>query len=1019
MGDFILRYQTVFVSCAALAIANLAVARASAQQVPATANDKTADPSQDAVDPVAAPAGTIATVADRTPEKKKKDTGTAGDDIQVTGSRLQNGNPTSRVIVITEAEIKARGVSSVEDLMRTIPQNVGTIGTLTNERTRGPLVSRNAPVTAFGQLGVSAANLGGLGAGNTLVLVNGRRIAGAAGIQDGFANLNGIPLNAIERVEITLDGASAIYGSDAIGGVINFIMKSNFRGVTLSAQHLHSENDADVTRFSAFAGVGWGGGNLTGTLGFDRRLPVNNYKSGYTTEDYSSFYDGDPNFDRRSFTRGLQPGVAVRRELIPGSFLRRDAPVTVRPGVTGRPTEADLIPVDVNSKRDYVAELAGPKSDSINATLNFKQDVTDKLSVFANGLFSRTTNREVQNFGGGLALQMATGQYYNPFPNGWMQDGSTLTSVYYYPADEIATGELEVGTMSNTVTSWNLTAGLTYQFNPKNKIDLVYSRSRSSASGSVRNFNNAVNIVAVPNANSSIPPTFRCESGLLSGTSLTAEMRTSLQAAFDRQCIALTSTDPNLAFNPWKTSAGGPGASVADFFYLQAVDDRASTLQNFEARMSGSLFKLPGGDLSYAFGGELTIDGVNSSEVRVFTSDKIDRNRYAGFAELNLPVLGKDLNFPLVKALTFNIQARFDSYQSEGAIGTVNNVPFEQGGQLIYDSSRFSKVTPAYGVRWDVTPSLVLRGRLTKGFKAPDYTQLYNVVGSFTSPFNTILGDPLYDCSTAPPPRCNGRRGQGYIAALTTAPNPDLKPQTSTQQSLSATWKPEGFLRGLSIDALYNHTRIRDQFASLADLTRFMTTAESYKLAEFHIRNSDGRIIESRNKIFNITGSEFSSLTITGSYLIGTGIGRFQPQLTYVKNIKSETQGFPNIAAVSTLGRLDGADRYKLTGSLGWYFHDISANLWAYHTPNYVNDYVVDTFNGIESNPQLARPVRAYTTIDLTTSWRVNNAFRINFAGRNIFDAAPPFVVVGSRPYDVARYNPAGRTLSLEAQFTF
>jgi iron complex outermembrane receptor protein len=160
-------------------------------------------------------------------------------------------------------------------------------------------------------------------------------------------------------------------------------------------------------------------------------------------------------------------------------------------------------------------------------------------------------------------------------------------------------------------------------------------------------------------------------------------------------------------------------------------------------------------------------------------------------------------------------------------------------------------------------------------------------------------------------------------------------------------------------------------------------------------------------------------LTITGSYLIGTGIGTFQPQLTYVKNIKSETQGFPNIAAVSTLGRLDGADRYKLTGSLGWYFHDISANLWAYHTPNYVNDYVVDTFNGIEINPQLARPVRAYTTIDLTTSWRVNNAFRINFAGRNIFDAAPPFVVVGSRPYDVARYNPAGRTLSLEAQFTF
>jgi iron complex outermembrane receptor protein len=333
-------------------------------------------------------------------------------------------------------------------------------------------------------------------------------------------------------------------------------------------------------------------------------------------------------------------------------------------------------------------------------------------------------------------------------------------------------------------------------------------------------------------------------------------------------------------------------------------------------------------------------------------------------------------------------------------------------------------VTPAYGVRWDVTPSLVLRGRLTKGFKAPDYTQLYNVVGSFTNQYNAIYGDPLYNCATDTNwtgpllPSCNARGG-GYYAALTTAPNPDLKPQTSTQQSFSATWKPEGFLRGLSLDVLYNRTRIRNQFASLADLTQFMTTAESYKLAEFHIRNADGRIIESQNKIFNITGSEFSSLTINGSYLIGTDIGTFQPQLTYVKNIKAETQGFPDTAAVSTLGRLNGADRYKLTGSVGWYFHDISAQVWAYHTPSYVNDYVVDTFNGIELNPDLAKPVRAYTTIDLTASWRVNNAFRINFAGRNIFDATPPFVVVGSRPYDVTRYNPAGRTLSLEAQFTF
>ncbi|WP_447410620.1 TonB-dependent receptor plug domain-containing protein, partial [Clostridium perfringens] len=67
-----------------------------------------------------------------------------------------------------------------------------------------------------GTVGLAAANLGGVGAGNTLVLVNGRRIAGAAGVEQGYANLNGIPLSAIERVEISTGGQSAIYGADAM-----------------------------------------------------------------------------------------------------------------------------------------------------------------------------------------------------------------------------------------------------------------------------------------------------------------------------------------------------------------------------------------------------------------------------------------------------------------------------------------------------------------------------------------------------------------------------------------------------------------------------------------------------------------------------------------------------------------------------------------------------------------------------------------------------------------------------------
>jgi iron complex outermembrane receptor protein len=126
---------------------------------------------------------------------------------------------------------------------------------------RGPLshpgAGTQAPVSQLGSLGVSAANLGGSGAGNTLVLVNGRRMAGAAGIEDGFVNLNAIPLSAIERVEIDMDGSSAVYGADAIGGVINFILKRNYTGTTFSAKHEFSANDASVTSLSIASGMAW------------------------------------------------------------------------------------------------------------------------------------------------------------------------------------------------------------------------------------------------------------------------------------------------------------------------------------------------------------------------------------------------------------------------------------------------------------------------------------------------------------------------------------------------------------------------------------------------------------------------------------------------------------------------------------------------------------------------------------------------------------------------------------------
>src|SRR5690606_3555745 len=138
---------------------------------------------------------------------------------------------------------------TAEDVIRSLPFNWSEVNTASTTTVTGVSV----PVSAPGQ---SAANLRGLGTNATLVLVNGRRIAGSPAFQaDGTVNLNTIPAAAIERVEVMLDGASAIYGSDALGGVINFILRKDWHGAESSIRADVASNDGDTREFSQVIGA--------------------------------------------------------------------------------------------------------------------------------------------------------------------------------------------------------------------------------------------------------------------------------------------------------------------------------------------------------------------------------------------------------------------------------------------------------------------------------------------------------------------------------------------------------------------------------------------------------------------------------------------------------------------------------------------------------------------------------------------------------------------------------------------
>ena len=183
------------------------------------------------------------------------------EEVIVTGTRLQGGDPTARVDVVTADDIARQGLTTVEDVIRSLPQNFSTINSSNSLHFGSDLLDAN--LGALG-LGAATANLRGFGSKNTLVLLNGKRLAGiASSAQSLAANLNDIPAGAIERVEISLDGGSAVYGSDAVAGVINIITRRDFKGLSFGGKVEDSSTGGDAQSGNLYGGFGWGSGNAS------------------------------------------------------------------------------------------------------------------------------------------------------------------------------------------------------------------------------------------------------------------------------------------------------------------------------------------------------------------------------------------------------------------------------------------------------------------------------------------------------------------------------------------------------------------------------------------------------------------------------------------------------------------------------------------------------------------------------------------------------------------------------------
>jgi iron complex outermembrane recepter protein len=296
------------------------------------------------------------------------------EEIVVTGSRLRDTQPTSHVVVITAEDIAREGASTAADIIRQLPQNVSTVNLGTSTTSLG--ASNDIPT---GALGVATANLRGLGTDATLVLVNGRRIASSPSFNGaGQVNLGTIPAAAIERVEVLLDGASAIYGSDAIGGVINFILRKDYEGAETRVRYDDGANGGDAWTLTQTLGTGWETGHVLVTAQYHDMQAVNAYRAGWTSSDLTS--RGGSDWRRTAVNPAY---IFDLGGSLPASF-----------NGTEQWTAADVSPNNVVPYDIAATRLvdATPKGYLGSLTLSLEQQLGSRVTGFVDALYSKSKN---------------------------------------------------------------------------------------------------------------------------------------------------------------------------------------------------------------------------------------------------------------------------------------------------------------------------------------------------------------------------------------------------------------------------------------------------------------------------------------------------------------------------------------------------------------------------------------------------------------------------------------------------
>jgi iron complex outermembrane receptor protein len=887
--------------------------------------------------------------------------------VEITGSSIKRVAKEGAlpIQVINYDTIEKSGITSTEQLIRSLSSN----GTGADNMTSGNNVFGADADRVSG--GASYASLRGLGPNSTLVLLNGRRIA-AFGASAKAVDLNAIPLGAIQRVEILKDGASAIYGTDAIGGVINFILRTDYRGLEASINNNYTEEGGGATRrLSLLGGVGSlqeQGFNLMGSVTYDNNDKLSS--------------------NQRSFANGFQPSRGLS------------------PDTTGTPYANQLTGAGTALGTGF--KMPGDNTTYLQANpLSFqgKCDTVPGMSQYQTSLWkdvtavTRSTYSCAYDYGADYIISFPT-ERVNAISRGTLQlnaDHKLFVEALY--GHSKATAELTPVQISTSLANGSAypVGGAYYQdlsaYIPTfDKTKPIIYKWRANPWGNRTQENVTDNARLLVGAEGEIGGKWDYRVGLSHGESTT---KTALIDGYGYTSQIYSALGSG-KINPWltagQTQTPEAMALIESTKFRGAFQHGKTKLTQLDGNVSGEVWDLPAGAMSMAVGFDLRREGYNFAQDVDATQILLSPGNAAlSDASRNIKAVYTELLVPVTKQLELQLAVRRDQYSVFG--GTTN---------------------PKIAFRYEPTNWLLFRGSANKGFLAPSFTQLYSAQLSQELP-NGII-DPI---------GCPQHPGDPAFCAIPRLPyftggNTALKPETSKQGSLGFVIEPvKGYSATLDYWAINSLNRILNR-------TPQVVLANAALLEQNIVRNpADGTIAYVTAGWINAAGAKTrgADLSLRGEGKVNGFSWNANLDGTYTQSFKfAEIEGQEYKEYVGNFYTRDLYLRWKHNASLSVGRGDWSAMLIQNYSSGY-NDQLPN--NGKSTPPPGFDPhVKSYTKYDLSATYSGFKNTTITLGIQNLLDKDPPFTahnvdeVVGAG-WDPRVADPRGRSLNILLKYKF